>query len=113
MDCLFCKIINLKNPANCVYQDDHIIAIDDINPKAPEHKLIIPRKHISTLNDLEAEDTLLVGKMIQVGRHLAVQLALDEQGYRLVLNCNKDAGQTVFHIHMHFLGGRMMHWPPG
>jgi histidine triad (HIT) family protein len=113
MDCLFCKIVEGEIPANYVYQDDEIIAINDINPQAPEHKLIIPRKHISTLNDLAAEDSLLIGNMVQVARRLALQLGVSEAGYRLVVNCNKESGQTVFHIHMHLLGGRTMHWPPG
>lgn len=113
MDCLFCKIIAGEIPSTFLYQDEHVIAINDIDPKAPHHKLIIPRKHIATLNDLEAEDTLLIGNMIQVAKDIANQLALSETGYRLVFNCNKGGGQAVYHIHLHLLGGRQMDWPPG
>ena len=113
MDCLFCKIIAGEIPATLVYQDEQMIAINDIDPKAPEHKLIIPRKHIATVNDLANEDTLLIGNMVQVAKNLAAELAISETGYRLVMNCNHGGGQAVFHIHLHLLGGRQMHWPPG
>lgn len=113
MDCIFCKIANGQIPANLVYQDDLIVAFDDIEPQATHHKIIIPRKHISTLNDLQSEDTELIGYMIQSAAKLAKNLSIAEDGYRLVINCNKGGGQTVFHIHIHLLGGRNMHWPPG
>ena len=113
MDCLFCNIIEGKIPATFVYQDENVVVINDINPVAPHHKLIIPRKHISTLNDLKAEDALLLGNMVQVARNMAKTLEIDESGYRFVMNCNHGAGQSVFHIHAHLLGGRLMHWPPG
>ena len=113
MDCLFCKIVQGTIPADIVYQNDHVVAFSDINPQAPQHKLIIPRKHIATLNDLVAEDTVVIGHMTLAAKHLAKELGVDEEGYRLVMNCNAGAGQTVFHIHMHLLGGRRLTWPPG
>lgn len=113
MDCLFCKIISGEIPAKTIYQDDAVIALDDINPQAPVHKLIIPRKHIATINNLDVADHALIGYMTQTAKKLAANLNIAEDGYRLVMNCNAGAGQTVFHIHMHLLGGRAMHWPPG
>jgi histidine triad (HIT) family protein len=113
MDCLFCKIIAREIPATFVYQDKQVVVINDIDPKAPQHKLIIPQKHIATLNDLRDEDTLLVGHLVQVAKNLAEDLAINQMGYRLVMNCNREGGQAVFHIHLHLLGGRPMHWPPG
>lgn len=113
MDCLFCKIATGEIPAKIIYQDDHIIAFDDISPKAQHHKVIIPRKHIATLNNLQEEDTNLMGRMIQSAVALAKELKIAEAGYRLVINCNEGGGQTVFHIHLHLLGGRQMTWPPG
>lgn len=113
MDCLFCKIVQGTIPADIVYQNDHVVAFSDINPQAPQHKLIIPRKHIATLNDLVAEDTAVIGHMTQAAKHLAKEYGIDEEGYRLIMNCNAGAGQTVFHIHMHLLGGRRLTWPPG
>lgn len=112
-DCLFCKIIAEEIPATFIYQDEAIVAINDIDPKAPEHKLIIPRQHIATLNDLTDKDTVLIGNMVQVAKNLAAELAIGQMGYRLVMNCNRGGGQAVFHIHLHLLGGRPMHWPPG
>jgi histidine triad (HIT) family protein len=113
MDCLFCKIASGDVPAKIVYQDELAMAFDDIYPQAPQHKVIIPFKHIATLNDLQEEDTFLVGHLVQVGVKLAKQLGISNEGYRLVANCNAGAGQTVFHIHFHLLGGRRMSWPPG
>lgn len=113
MDCLFCKIIKGEIPAKMLYEDDNVAAFNDINPQAPQHLLIIPKKHIATLNDLAPQDNELVGQMVQAAKMLAKQLNLAEKGYRLVFNCNADAGQAVFHIHLHLLGGRQMHWPPG
>lgn len=112
-DCLFCKITSGDIPANIVYQDDTIIAFDDINPQAPHHKLIIPRKHIATLNDLTDEDKPLVGHMIYTAQEIAKELGIAEEGYRTLLNCNAGGGQEVFHIHLHLMGGRQMAWPPG
>ena len=113
MDCLFCKIANGDIPANIIYKDELVVAFDDINPQAPQHKIIIPRKHIATLNDLHKEDNALIGHMVQSGVMLAKQLNIANDGYRLVNNCNTFGGQTVFHIHIHLLGGRQMTWPPG
>lgn len=113
MDCLFCKIVAKEIPATICHEDDHVIAFDDINPRAPHHVLIIPRKHIATLNDLTEDDTLLVGHITQTAKQLAKARGINESGYRLAWNCNADAGQEVFHIHLHLLGGRPMRWPPG
>ncbi len=113
MDCLFCKIIKGDIPAANIYRDEWVVAFDDINPQAPHHKLIIPNKHIATLNDLQNDDNELIGHMVQTAKMLASKLGLAEDGYRLVMNCNAHAGQTVFHIHCHLLGGRQFKWPPG
>lgn len=113
MDCLFCKIIKGEIPAKFIYQDDSVVAFDDINPQAQHHKIIIPRKHIPTLNDLHQEDNELVGHMMQTAANLAKELGIANEGYRVVSNCNSGAGQTVFHIHFHLLGGRRFAWPPG
>jgi len=112
-DCLFCKIILGDIPADKVYESKQIIAFRDINPQAPVHILIIPKAHIPTLNDLSTEDTELVGQLIQVAKELAVSEEISDEGYRIVFNCNKAAGQTVFHIHLHLMGGRPFAWPPG
>jgi histidine triad (HIT) family protein len=113
MTCLFCKIINGEIPAKIIYRDDLVVAFDDINPQAPHHKLIVPQKHVATLNDLHDENNELVGYMVQTAAKLAKQLNIAEDGYRVVMNCNAGAGQTVFHIHLHLLGGRQLTWPPG
>jgi histidine triad (HIT) family protein len=112
-DCLFCRIIAGEIPGNIAYQDDRIIAIEDINPQAPMHLLVIPRRHVPTLNDLAPDDDGLVGEMIRRAAALARARGLDRRGYRTVFNCNAAAGQTVFHIHLHVLGGRAFSWPPG
>lgn len=113
MDCLFCKIANGQIPAKVVYRDDHLVAFEDINPQAPVHLLIIPQKHIATLNDAHDEDCELLGRMVQAASKLAKQHNMADEGYRIVSNCNQGAGQTVFHIHLHLLGGRALTWPPG
>ena len=113
MDCLFCKIAAGKIPATIVHQDDELVAFKDINGQAPLHLLIIPRRHISTLNDLAPSDDALVGSMLRTAAMLASQHGYAERGYRTVINCNRDAGQTVFHIHLHLLAGRGLTWPPG
>lgn len=113
MDCLFCKIIKREIPATIIYEDDICLAFDDINPQAPIHKLIIPKQHIATLNDLSDEHKPVTGHMLQVASQLAADLGIADDGYRVLANCNAGAGQTVFHIHMHVLGGRSMLWPPG
>ena len=111
--CLFCRIVAGEIPATIVYQDDRVVAFKDINPQAPGHVLVIPRRHIPSLNDLTAEDDALVGEMIRRGAALAGDMGFTERGYRTVFNTNADAGQTVFHIHLHVLGGRRLAWPPG
>lgn len=112
MDCLFCKIIEGVIPAERVYEDDTVIAFRDINPQAPFHCLIIPRKHIATLNEIADEDCEIVGHMIQAASTIAKQQGFDQDGYRTVFNCNTHGGQTVYHIHLHLLGGKPMGWPP-
>lgn len=113
MDCIFCDIVSGKIEANLLYEDEYIAAFDDIAPQAPVHKLIIPKKHIATINDLKPEDATIVGNMFLVAAKLAKQLNIDESGYRTVMNCNQEGGQAVYHIHLHLLGGRTMTWPPG
>ena len=112
-ECLFCKIIAGDIPATLVYQDDRLIAFNDINPQAPTHVLIVPRRHIATLNELKAEDDQIVGELVRRAAAIAKERGLSTGGFRAVFNTNRDAGQTVFHIHLHLLGGRAMHWPPG
>lgn len=106
--CLFCKIISKKIPADIVYEDDKVLAIRDINPQAPVHTLIIPHKHIDTLNDTNKDDQELLGYMVLVATQIAKDNGVDESGYRLVMNCNAQGGQTVFHIHLHILAGRQL-----
>ena len=112
-DCLFCKIAAGEIPAAIVYQDDNVVAFDDINPQAPTHVVIVPRRHIATVNDLEAEHEALFGKLAIAARQIAAERGFADSGYRLVMNCNAAAGQTVWHIHLHLLGGRKLSWPPG
>jgi histidine triad (HIT) family protein len=112
-DCLFCKITDKALSAEIIYEDERTLAFWDINPAAPVHILVIPKKHIATINDLEDSDAGLVADMYMTAKRIARQEGLSENGYRLVMNCNADAGQTVFHIHLHLLGGRPMQWPPG
>ncbi|MDP9322829.1 MAG: histidine triad nucleotide-binding protein [Acidobacteriota bacterium] len=112
-DCLFCKIVAGQIPAAIVFQDDHVVAFKDITPRAPTHVLIVPRRHVASLNDLGADDDALVGEMVRAAAAIAREQGLADRGYRTVFNCNADAGQTVFHIHLHLLGGRTMAWPPG
>jgi histidine triad (HIT) family protein len=112
-DCLFCKIRDGEIPGDMVYEDDDVLAFRDVNPQAPTHILVIPRKHIATTNDLAAADAAVVGKMMLAAKKIAADEGFADEGYRLVLNCNEGAGQTVFHIHMHLLGGRRLTWPPG
>ena len=113
MSCLFCRIVAGEIPANVVFSDERFVAFRDINPQAPLHVLIIPRQHIATINDLTAGNDSLVGSMFRLAAVLATQQGYAERGYRTVFNCNSEAGQSVFHIHLHLLAGRPMGWPPG
>ena len=112
-DCLFCKIINRDIPASVLYEDDSVLAFSDVNPQAPTHILLVPKRHIAALNDLTPEDDQLVGELIRRAAAIATARGIATSGFRTVFNTNRDAGQTVFHIHLHLLGGRSMHWPPG
>ncbi|WP_038055221.1 histidine triad nucleotide-binding protein [Thermodesulfobacterium hydrogeniphilum] len=113
MDCIFCKIAKKEIPANIIYEDDKVLAFHDINPQAPFHILVIPKKHISTLLELTEDDKDLIGHIYLVINKLAKDLGFADRGYRVVVNCKEEAGQTVFHIHFHILAGREMGWPPG
>ncbi len=112
-DCIFCKIVEKKIPAKIIYEDEYALAFEDINPQAPVHTLIIPKKHIPTLLDIKEEDNNLVGHLLKVANKIANDKGIAERGFRIVTNCNPESGQTVYHIHLHILGGRQMHWPPG
>ena len=113
MDCIFCKIAEGSIKSEIVYENDDVVAFRDLNAQAPHHILIIPRKHIPTINDFNADDVIVFGKLGQAAKQIAADLGVADRGYRLVLNCNEDGGQTVFHTHMHFLAGRVLSWPPG
>lgn len=113
MDCLFCRIAQQQIPATFVHEDDQVVAFRDISPRAPVHLLIIPKQHVTTINDLQPGDAALAGHMLLTAQKLAATEGIAESGYRLVMNCNREGGQTVYHIHLHLLGGRSMHWPPG
>ena len=112
MDCLFCKIVAGQIPARKLYEDEHVVAFHDIAPQAPVHFLVIPKKHISTLNDLTEDDKALAGHILFTAQSLAREQGCEE-GFRVVMNCNELGGQTVYHIHMHVLGQRQLNWPPG
>ena len=112
-DCLFCRIIRREIPASIVYEDERVLAFNDINPQAPTHVLLVPKRHIASLNDLTPGDDPLVGELHRRAAAIAQERGIDAGGYRTVFNTNRDAGQTVFHIHLHVLGGRSMQWPPG
>ena len=111
--CLFCKIINREIPASIVYEDERVLAFNDINPQAPTHVLVVPKRHIDTLNDLTAGDDQIVGELVRRAAAIAAERGISSPGFRTVFNTNREAGQTVFHIHLHLVGGRPMHWPPG
>jgi histidine triad (HIT) family protein len=113
MTCIFCKIAGGEIPSHLVYEDKDMVAFNDINPKAPIHVLIIPKRHIEKVSDLGPEDASLVGRLVVVARQIANERGISEKGFRLVFNCGPDAGQEVNHIHLHLLGGRAMNWPPG
>ena len=112
-DCLFCKIINGQIPSTILYEDENLVAFNDVNPQAPLHVLIVPRKHVATLNELSQENDAVIGAMQRLAASLAKDSGVHEEGYRTVFNTNKNAGQTVFHIHLHLLAGRQLNWPPG
>ena len=112
-ECLFCKMLKKEIPVDIVYKDDDVMAFNDINPQAPIHILIIPCDHIATINDMQADHAEIVGKLFLAAKKIANEKGIAEGGYRTVMNCNADAGQTVFHMHLHLLGGRRMDWPPG
>lgn len=112
-DCLFCKIINREITGSIVYEDGQVVAFDDLNPQAPTHVLVVPRRHIDSLNDLSVDDDRIVGELVRRAAAIAKARGISAGGFRTVFNTNRDAGQSVFHIHLHLLGGRPMHWPPG
>jgi histidine triad (HIT) family protein len=112
-DCLFCKILAGEIPADIIYESETALAFRDISPRAPTHAVIIPRQHIATINDIETGDQTTIGSLFTAAREVARQEGLADRGYRVVMNCNQDAGQTVFHLHLHLLGGRQLDWPPG
>lgn len=112
-DCLFCRIADGKIPAKLLHQDDETVAFEDINPQAPFHVLVIPRRHVSTANELGREHDAVMGKLFRVAASLAREAGVAETGYRMLVNTNREGGQVVFHLHMHVMGGRQMGWPPG
>ena len=112
-DCLFCKMVEREIQPDVVYETDTVLAFRDINAQAPTHILIIPKRHIRTINDLQGEDGAMIGELFLAARDIAKKMNIATPGYRVVMNCNAGAGQTVFHVHLHLLGGRSMNWPPG
>lgn len=112
-DCLFCKMVAGEIKPDVVLENDYILAFYDINPRAPVHVLVVPKKHVATLNDLDASDTFLAGELLQAAQAVAKKEGLAEKGYRTIINCNAHGGQEVFHLHLHVLGGRAMKWPLG
>jgi histidine triad (HIT) family protein len=112
-DCLFCKIVNREIPASVVYEDDRLLAFNDTNPQAPTHVLVVPKRHIASLSDLTPADDAIVGEMVRRAAAIAAERGIAAGGFRTVFNTNAGAGQSVFHIHLHLIGGRIMHWPPG
>lgn len=112
-DCLFCRIVGGEIPADIVYESERVLAFRDINPQAPTHVLIVPRRHVATINDITDEHREDIGNLFMAAKVIARAEGIDEQGYRVTMNCNEGAGQSVFHLHLHLLGGRPMQWPPG
>lgn len=112
-DCLFCKIVNSDIPSEIVYSDDKILAFNDINPQAPVHVIFVPRKHVPTVNDLSGNDYFLVSHIFEKIKEFADKKDFSDLGYRVVVNCNKNGGQEVYHLHVHLLAGRDLRWPPG
>lgn len=113
MPCIFCEIVAGRIPARKVHEDDSVVAFHDVNPQAPTHVLVIPRRHVESLVDLEPADDQVVGTLVRTARDIARGLGLAERGFRLVLNCGDDAGYSVYHVHLHLLAGRRLGWPPG
>jgi histidine triad (HIT) family protein len=113
MGCIFCEIVEKKRSAKIIYEDEDALAFEDINPQAPVHLLVVPKRHISTILEMKESDNTIIGHLFQVANRIASDKGIAERGFRLVMNCNHESGQTVFHIHLHILGGRFMHWPPG
>jgi histidine triad (HIT) family protein len=113
MSCLFCEIVAGRIPSKKAYEDDEVIAFHDINPQAPSHLLVVPKRHVESIVDLTPADDALVGSLVRRARDLAKQLGLEERGFRLVFNSGPDAGYSVYHIHLHLVGGRKLAWPPG
>lgn len=112
-DCLFCKMVSGEIPSNIVFENDFVLAFRDIDPKAPTHILVIPKKHIQSINELGPDDQSLAGEILLAAKTIAKAEGIETSGFRTVFNTNDDGGQTVFHIHMHVLGGRRLTWPPG
>ncbi len=113
MNCIFCKIIQGDIPSQKVYEDDLVMAFNDISPQAPVHILIIPKEHYSNILEVEESQKELIGHIFMIAKKIAREMGIHEKGFRIVMNCNRDGGQTVFHLHFHLLAGRQMHWPPG
>lgn len=113
MECIFCKVAKKEIPAKVVFENERVIAFHDLFPQAPTHVLIIPKEHINTMNHVAPEQAPLLGELMVTAAHIAKELGIDDSGYRVVMNCNADGGQSVFHIHLHLLGGRHLAWPPG
>lgn len=112
-DCLFCKIRDREIPGDIIFENENVLAFNDINPQAPLHVLIIPKEHIATINDIDASNIHLIGEMYLAAKALAAKNGIDQNGYRTVINCNEFGGQEVYHLHLHLIGGRQMSWPPG
>lgn len=113
MDCIFCDIINRKRQATIVYEDETVMAFNDVHPQAPIHILLVPKRHIPILLDMKGDDLSILGHLFEVANKIARDKEIARRGFRLVMNCNPESGQTIYHIHLHLLGGRPMHWPPG
>lgn len=113
MDCIFCKIAAGEIPARIAFENERLVAFHDLFPQAPTHLLIIPKQHYATLNDVPASDSAVLGEMVSTATQLARELGVADSGYRVVMNCNQDGGQSVYHIHLHLLAGRQLGWPPG
>ncbi len=112
-ECIFCQIAQKQTATPLIYEDDQIIAFDDLYPKAPHHKLIVPKMHIPTLNDMRPEHQTLLGHMLLTAKAIAQDIGIAEDGYRTLINCNANGGQVIYHLHLHLLGGRRLDWPPG